>query len=196
MTTDLIIVLVVAVAVLAAIAYLVVRQQRTKALQTRFGPEYERAVDAHGGKARAESVLAQREKRVEQLQIHPLAPADASGYAARWKTLQARFVDDPAGSIGEADRLVAEVMSARGYPMADFEQRAADISVSHPKVVEHYRAAHEIANAHRQRPVDTEQLREAFLHYRELFASLLEAEGGDTRRATREGQEDEREVTR
>ena len=98
----------------------------------------------------------------------------ASRFAGDWKTVQMRFVDDPAAAIGDADRLVAQLMNARGYPMVDFEQRAADISVSHPDVVEHYRAAHEIAQKHRQRPVSTEELRKAFLHYRQLFASLLE----------------------
>lgn len=176
MPMELLLVVVVLLVLVAAIAYLVVTRQRTKALQTRFGPEYDRTVEAAGGRGRAESVLAEREKRVEQLQIHPLSPDEATRYGSQWKEVQARFVDDPSGSIEDADQLVSEVMSARGYPMADFEQRAADISVRHAQLVEHYRAAHDIAQSHRQRPVDTEKLREAFLHYRELFASLLEVE--------------------
>jgi len=176
MTTEQIIVAVVAIIVIAAIGYVLYKQQRTKALKGRFGPEYGRAVDSYGGQGRAESVLAKREKRVEKLDLHPLTPDESSRFAAEWKQVQMRFVDDPAASIGDADRLVAEVMGARGYPMVDFEQRAADISVSHPDVVEHYRAAHEIAQQHRQRPVSTEELRKAFLHYRALFASLLEVE--------------------
>ena len=186
---------VVAIIVLAAIVYAVYRQQRSKALKDKFGPEYDRAVDSYGGQGRAESVLAKREKRVEKLDIHPLTPQESSRFAAQWKTVQMRFVDDPASSIGDADRLVAQVMGARGYPMADFEQRAADISVSHPGVVEHYRAAHEIAQKHRQRPVSTEELRKAFLHYRELFASLLEVEPA-RREAVEADREERTEVRR
>jgi predicted nucleic acid-binding protein len=156
MTATQIIVAVVAVVVVAAIAYVILKQQRSKALRSRIGT------------------------RAEGLDIRPLAPDERSRYAARWKTVQARSVDDPAASIGDADRLVAEVMSTRGYPMADFEQRATDISVSHPEVVEHYRTARDVAQLHRQRPVSTEELRTAFRHYRELFASLLEAEAGQT----------------
>jgi predicted nucleic acid-binding protein len=156
MTATQIIVAVVAVVVVAAIAYVILKQQRSKALRSRIGT------------------------RAEGLDIRPLAPDERSRYAARWKTVQARSVDDPAASIGDADRLVAEVMSTRGYPMADFEQRTADISVRHPDVVERYCTAHDIAQLHRQRPVSTEELRTAFRHYRELFASLLEAEAGQT----------------
>ena len=176
MTTTQIALIVVALVVVAAIGYLIVRQQRTKALRSRFGPEYDRAVDEYGSQARAEAALAKREKRVQKLSIHPLEDDARSLFSARWRTVQARFVDDPAASIGDADRLVAEVMNERGYPMADFEQRAADISVDHPDVVEHYRTARDVAQSHRQRPVSTEDLRKAFLHYRALFASLLEVE--------------------
>jgi hypothetical protein len=196
MTTTQIIIVVVALVVVAAIAYVLFKQQRTKALRGRFGPEYERAVDTYGGQSRAESALAKREKRVEKLEVRPLAPDERSRYAARWETVQARFVDDPAASIGDADQLVAEVMSTQGYPMADFEQRAADISVSHPDVVEHYRTAHDIAQLHRQRPVSTEELRKAFLHYRELFASVLGADPTQTDKAVAEDQENRTEVRR
>jgi hypothetical protein len=189
MTATEIIVAVVAIIVVAAIVYVIYKQQRSKALKDHFGPEYDRAVDSYGGQGRAESALAKREKRVEKLDIHPLTPQESSRFAAQWKTVQMRFVDDPASSIADADRLVAELMNARGYPMVDFDQRAADISVSHPEVVEHYRAAHEIAQKHRQRPVSTEELRKAFLHYRELFASLLEVEP-----AQREVAEADREI--
>lgn len=175
-TTQLIVAVVVVVVAVAVIGYLIVRQQRSKALREQFGPEYKRAVDEYGSKGRAESVLAGREKRVQKLAIHPLAPEARSRFAARWKSVQARFVDDPAAAISDADALVAQVMSDRGYPMADFDQRAADISVDHPDVVDHYRTAHDIAQLHRQRPVSTEDLRKAFLHYRALFSSLLEVE--------------------
>jgi hypothetical protein len=195
MTATQLLIAVVAIIVLAAIVYAVYRQQRSKALKDKFGPEYDRAVDSYGGQSRAESALTKREKRVEKLDIHPLTPQESSRFAAQWKTVQMRFVDDPASSIGDADRLVAELMGARGYPMADFEQRAADISVSHPGVVEHYRAAHEIAQKHRQRPVSTEELRKAFLHYRELFASLLEVEPA-RREAVEADREERTEVRR
>jgi hypothetical protein len=196
MTDTQIIVAVAALVVVAAIAFMIVRQQRTKALRSQFGPEYKRAVETYGSQARAEAALLKRAKRVEKLQIRPLAPEERSRYAARWQTVQTRFVDDPAASIGDADRLVAEVMNARGYPTADFEQRAADISVSDPQVVEHYRAAHDIAQRHRQRPVSTEALRTAFLHYRELVASLLRAEPGQTEPVVDADREDRAEVNR
>jgi hypothetical protein len=196
MTASQIIVVVVALVVVAAIAYLVYRQQRTKSLKGTFGPEYDRAVDSYGGQGRAESVLAKREKRVEKLDIHPLTPQESSRFTAEWKTVQMRFVDDPAAAIGDADRLVAQLMSVRGYPMVDFEQRAADISVSHPEVVEHYRAAHAIAQKHRERPVSTEELRKAFLHYRELFGSLLEVAPADREPAVPEDQDARAEARR
>lgn len=198
-TTQLIIVAAVVLVAVAVIGYLIVRQQRSKALREQFGPEYERAVDEYGGKGRAESVLAGREKRVQKLAIRPLAPEARSRFAARWKTVQARFVDDPAAAISDADALVAQVMSDRGYPMADFDQRAADISVDHPDVVDHYRTAHDIAQLHRQRPVSTEDLRKAFLHYRALFSSLLEVEGAEATPAnarTRDREEERTEVQR
>lgn len=176
MTTTQVIVAVVVLVAVAVIGYLIVRQQHSKALRDQFGPEYERAVDEYGSKGRAESELASREKRVHKLAIRPLAPEARSRFAARWKAVQAHFVDDPAAAISDADALVAQVMSDRGYPMADFDQRAADISVDHADVVDHYRTAHDIAQLHRQRPVSTEDLRKAFLHYRALFASLLEVE--------------------
>lgn len=198
-TTQVIIVAAVVLVAVAVIGYLIVRQQRTKALRDQFGPEYERAVDEYGSKGRAESVLAGREKRVQKLAIHPLAPEARSRFAARWKTVQARFVDDPAAAISDADALVAQVMSDRGYPMADFEQRAADISVDHADVVDHYRTAHDIAQLHRQRPVSTEDLRKAFLHYRALFASLLEVEPTEVAPSdgrTRDREEERTEVRR
>ena len=176
------IVVVVALVVVAAIAYVIFRRQRTTALRGRFGPEYQRAVETHGDQAHAESALAKREKRVERMQIRPLAADEASRYADQWRVIQARFVDDPAAAIGDADRLVAQLMEARGYPIADFDQRAADISVDHPEVVNHYRSAHEIAGRHQQKPVTTEELRKAFLHYRELFSSLLKTDAKPTER--------------
>jgi FtsZ-interacting cell division protein ZipA len=150
------------------------RRQRTEKLRQHFGPEYDRAVEQYGAEGRAEKELQGRAERVEQLHITPLSPADSSRYAAEWRDVQALFVDDPQVAIGEADRLVGTVMQARGYPMGDFEQRAADISVDHPQLVEHYRAAHSIARSTAGRDADTEELRQAIVHYRALFNELIE----------------------
>ncbi len=172
-------VLVLAVALIAVIAvavWLYLQKRRTAELQTRFGPEYDRAVREQQDPRRAERVLEERKERVEQLQIRALANEECERFAERWRSVQARFVDDPKGATSEADRLVGEVMQARGYPVGDFEQRAADVSVNHPRVVEHYRAAHTIALRHERGETETEDLRQAMVHYRALFEDLLEVE--------------------
>lgn len=158
-------------------AWLVLQRRRSAYLRERFGPEYERAVQQIGDRRRAETELERREKRVEQLQIRPLPLSEAQRFADAWRKVQARFVDDPSGAVADADRLVAEVMQARGYPVGEFEQRAADISVGHPDVVEHYRAAHRIALTNERGQATTEDLRQAMVHYRALFGHLLETEG-------------------
>jgi len=146
--TTLIIIAVLIVAVLVGVGvYFALRQRRTEGLRRRFGPEYDRAVDETGDRQKAETVLEQRRRRIERLSIRPLTRRDSARYSDEWHAIQTRFVDDPAGAITEADRLVGEVMSARGYPVTDFNQRAADISVDHPRVVENYRAAHAIRTA-------------------------------------------------
>lgn len=150
------------------------RRQRTEKLRQHFGPEYDRAVEQYGAEGRAEKELQGRAERVEQLHITPLSPADSSRYAAEWRDVQALFVDDPQVAIGEADRLVGTVMQARGYPMGDFEQRAADISVDHPVVLENYRAAHAIAVRDSQSGASTEDFRQGMVHYRALFEELLD----------------------
>jgi hypothetical protein len=150
------------------------RNRRTEQLQSRFGPEYDRALETHHDQREAERELEHRAERVEHLNIRSLTPAERDRYAGLWQTTQARFVDDPAGATAEADQLVGEVMAERGYPVGDFEQRAADVSVKHPHVVEHYRAAHTIAVRSARGDVDTEDLRQALMHYRELFEDLLE----------------------
>lgn len=166
--------LVVIVAVLlAVIGWLLIDRRRSDRLRTRFGPEYERTVDATGSRKAAEAELEARQRRVEALRIRPLPAGDRDRYAADWRRLQARFVDDPAGTITEADELIGEVMEGRGYPVDDFEQRVADVSVDHPAVVEHYRAAHAIAAGPQAATSDTEQLRQALVHYRALFDDLL-----------------------
>jgi hypothetical protein len=169
--------IVVTVVIILAIlvdAWLLVRRRRSERLRDQFGPEYRRAVHKFGSVTRAESELEARRKRVQRLEIAPLRPEQAQRFAAAWRTTQARFVDDPDHTIAEADRLVQELMRVRGYPVVDFEQRVADISVDHPHVVEHYRAAHDIAEAAVEGRTNTEDLRQAMVHYRALFEDLLE----------------------
>jgi len=175
MNNPLVIVLLIAlVAAIGAAVWLYMRNRRTEQLQSRFGPEYERTLAASGNQREAERELEHRAERIEHLDIRPLTTAERDRYAELWHSAQARFVDDPTGATEEADQLVGEVMATRGYPVGDFEQRAADVSVQHPHVVEHYRAAHTIAVRNSRGDADTEQLRQALMHYRELFADLLE----------------------
>lgn len=164
---------VIIIALIVVVAYLIVQKRRTESLRSRFGPEYDRTVRESGDKARAEAALKEREKRVERLNIRPLGEEDAARFRESWRQLQARFVDDPKGAVTEADQLLGDVMGKRGYPVGDFEQRAADISVEHPRVVEHYRAGHDIALRHAQGKASTEDLRQAMIHYRTLFADLV-----------------------
>ena len=166
---------VVVVALLAVAAWLFSQRKKQSArLQQRFGPEYGRTVGELGGRTKAESELKAREKRVEQLSITPLAPAEATRFSQAWSALQGRFVDNPKGVVLQADQLVRELMVKRGYPMGDFERRAADISVDHPTVVEHYRAAQAIAARDVRGEADTEELRKAVVHYRVLFDEMLD----------------------
>jgi FtsZ-interacting cell division protein ZipA len=167
-------VVVVAVILIAALGFLLSRKKRSQRLRERFGPEYDRVVRKEGEVGRAEGVLEMRAKRREKLEIRPLAPAMRSDFNERWRSVQSQFVDDPKGSVSRADQLVNEVMRARGYPMGEFEQRAADISVDYPVVVENYRAAHDIALRHNRGQASTEDLRKAMVHYRTLFHELLE----------------------
>jgi len=162
------------------------RQRRSRGLKDRFGPEYERAVAERGGRWKAESELAARQRRRKELDIRPMDPASRERYAKDWRSAQARFVDDPSGAVGEADRLVMVVMRERGYPMEEFEQRSADISVDHADVVDDYRAAHGISLANDHGQANTEDLRQAMVHYRRLFENLLES-GGEGRRTAEMG---------
>jgi len=171
----LIVAAVVVIALLATAAWFFSQRKRqSERLQQRFGPEYARTVGELGGRTKAESELKAREKRVEHLTITPLAPADAARFSHAWNALQGRFVDNPKGVVVQADQLVRELMLKRGYPMADFERRAADISVDHPAVVENYRAAQAIAARDERGEADTEELRKAVVHYRVLFDEILE----------------------
>jgi hypothetical protein len=163
----------VVVVVVALIAWAVSSRQRTRHLQSRFGPEYERAVEAGDGRREAEADLIARERRRSDLDIRPLEPETRQQYRNTWDRVQADFVDRPVEAVREADRLVAEVMRDRGYPMEDFDQRAADISVDHPQVVDNYRSAHEISLASDRNEASTEDLRKAMVHYRALFVDLL-----------------------
>jgi len=172
-STTLWLVVAIAVIVVVAVLWLVMSRRRSQQLRSRFGPEYEHAVRTEKDVRRAEATLEARARRVEALNIRPLAPEDATRFDASWRGVQARFVDDPKGAVTEADRLVGEVMSARGYPLGDFEQRVADISVDHPDVVMNYRAAREIALVHARGQASTEDLRQAMMHYRALFKDLL-----------------------
>jgi hypothetical protein len=167
---------VVGVVVVAGLTWLYVRRRRTTtaALRQRFGPEYERAVQEQGSDRRAETQLADRAKRVEKLQIRELSPTERERFSAQWHALQARFVDDPKAAVTEADVLISSLMQARGYPVADFNQRAADISVDHPGVVADYRSAHEIAVRLGKGDANTEELRAATIHYRSLFEELVQ----------------------
>lgn len=167
---------IVALVVLAAVAWLVVQQQRSTRLKRRFGAEYDATVSQFHSRTKAEAELLRRERRVAGLTIIPLTPADSSRFSQAWAALQSRFVDNPTGVVAEADQLVRELMTKRGYPVGDFEARAADISVDHPAVVANYRAAHAIADRDVNGTADTEELRKAVVHYRTLFEELLEAE--------------------
>jgi hypothetical protein len=173
MDTSVWIVLIVVAVVVAAGAWMYLQRRRTEGLREQFGPEYDHAVTESGGRGRAESELQARAERVEQLNIQPLSGEDRARFSESWRSVQAQFVDDPAGAVGQADRLVADVMQTRGYPVGDFEQRASDISVDHPHVVENYRAAHAIALRNERGEASTEDLRQSMVHYRSLFEDLL-----------------------
>lgn len=169
-----IVIVVAALIVLAGVVWAVLARRRREHLRERFGPEYDHTVTEHDDRRSAEAELERREKQRERLDIVPLAPESRERYLASWRDLQTGFVDEPERSVGEADSLVTEVMRERGYPMDEFDQRVADISVDHPNVVEHYRAAHGISMATDKGEASTEDLRQAVVHYRALFEELVE----------------------
>jgi hypothetical protein len=164
--------IVLVVVLLAIVGALVYQRRRSAQLQQGFGPEYDRAVEQHGDQRSAENELRERRERRRRFDIRPLNAVARDRYSERWRATQAQFVDQPASALKDADALLSEVMRERGYPVEDFEQQAADVSVDHPTVVEHYREAHAIQTRSR---ASTEDLREAMLHYRALFAELLES---------------------
>ena len=167
---------VAAIVVIGIVAWAIAKRRRTASLHERFGPEYDRAVTEGGSRRTGETELRERVKRRDELDIRPLSPAAADRYASEWRDVQARFVDSPEGALHEADTLITSVMRERGYPMDDFEQRSADISVDHADVVQDYRAAHGISLANDHGAASTEDLRQAMVHYRSLFERMLEVD--------------------
>ena len=165
----------VVIIVIVVVAWMYARKRRntTAALRKKFGPEYDRAVLVHGTGRKAEAKLEDREKRAEKFNLRDLDPGELERFLKRWESVQSRFVDSPKGAVAEADDLVSSLMKARGYPVSDFDQRAADISVDHPRVVENYRSAHEIALRVGKDQASTEELRTAMIHYRSLFEELV-----------------------
>jgi len=180
MSTTLLIVLIVAIAVAAVLAWAFLQKRRTDTLRRRFGPEYQRAIDEYGNRTRAEKALEQRAQRTEKYHVRALTPQEQQRFSEAWRRTQATFVDDPARAIGEADHIVGEVMRTRGYPMADFDRRTEDLSVDHPHVLRNYRAAHDIALAEQEGRASTEDLRRGMVHYRELFDELLELQPAES----------------
>ena len=174
-----VVIAVVAVAVVALFAWKLLAKLRTGRLQETFGPEYERTVGQSKNRREAESDLAERAKRREELDIRPLSPASAVRYDQHWTTIQAQFVDGPQAAVASADSLIQDVMRERGYPVEDFDQRAADVSVDHPQVVENYRKGHQLAESSANGKGSTEDLRQAMRHYRVLFAELVETDSDE-----------------
>ena len=169
-----IVVVVIAAVVVAALVYMLDRKRRSQNLREQFGPEYDRVVKKEGDVHKGERMLEFRQKHRKTLEIRPLSATDKSRFSSRWSEVQSQFVDDPSGAVALADGLITEVMHMRGYPTTDFTQRAADISVDHPVVVENYRAAQDISQRRQRGQASTEDLRQAMVHYRALFSELLE----------------------
>jgi len=181
----LMLVVIAGVALLVALAaWAYTSRRRRMNLRDRFGPEYDRTVEAVGP-ARAESVLRDRAERVSRFNLRKLTQEQADSFAREWRRIQARFVDDPGGAVAEADELVSQVMTARGYPLEDFERRADDVSVDHPVVVQNYRTARALALRRQRGEAATEEMRQAVVNYRALFDELLDVDTrGNHRRAS------------
>ena len=187
MDAGLLVAILIVLALLVVLALFASRRRRSRKLREQFGPEYDRTVAEAGDRKEAESRLQERTARRQRLDVVPLDPADRDRYVEAWRQTQARFVDEPAEATREADRLITAVMRQRGYPIDDFEQRAADISVDHPQVVDDYRAAQAIASANERSEASTEDLRQALVHYRSLFEELLEVDRADNDRQPYDG---------
>lgn len=175
-TAIIILVIIVAIAIVIVALVYSRRRRMTQSLRKQFGPEYKHAVHEYGNQEKAEAELAAREKRVRKLELRTLTAEEYARFTNAWKKTQARFVDEPSAAIGEADRLIKTLMQTRGYPVADFEQRAADISVDHPNVTANYRTARDIAHRNNSGKATTEELRQAMVHYRSLFEELLDTQ--------------------
>jgi hypothetical protein len=177
-----------AVVLVAAVAWGMMKQRRTKQLRGQFGPEYDRTVESAHSRRDAESELAARRDRREQMNVRPLSAAARERYTGEWQSIQAQFVDSPGAAVGSADQLIQSVMADRGYPVRDFENRAADISVDHPQVVENYRRGHQLAEQNADGDGSTEDLRQAMRHYRALFDELV---GSDADAPMARGRDDQ-----
>jgi hypothetical protein len=175
-TTIIIIVILVLVVIGAILAPIFARRRRSERFHDHFGPEYDHTVQTMGDEKKAQTELDERQKHVDTLDIRPLTVNERERYLADWKAVQSKFVDEPGQAIVDADHLIMEVMQIRAYPVSDFEQRAADISVNYPALVTNYRAAREIALKNKEHQADTEELRQAMIYYRSLFEELLGAE--------------------
>jgi hypothetical protein len=176
-TTYIIIAVVLGLMIMGAIlGPIFARRKRSERLHDHFGPEYDYTVETLGDEKKAQTELEERQKHVESLDIQPLSIEERERYLADWTAVQSKFVDEPGEAIVDADRLIMEVMQMRAYPVSDFEQRAADVSVSYPALVSNYRAARQIAIKNEQHQADTEELRQAVIYYRSLFEELLETE--------------------
>lgn len=175
MDTTTAIILIIAILVIAVAAWALFQRDRTRKLKTQFGPEYDRLSHQENSPRRAEAILDERRKRVSKFQIHPLSREECDRFAADWRRVQEHFVDSPRSAVAQADELINQALQARGYPMSEFEQRADDLSVDHPRVVQNYRIAHEIAMSDPHGAVSTEDLRKAMQHYRTLFEDVLDA---------------------
>lgn len=173
-TWALILIAAAAVLIVGVVAWSTMKRRQTRQLQGQFGPEYDRTIEAADSKKAAEAELAARRERREQLEIRPLSSAARERYTSQWQTVQAQFVDNPGAAVASADQLIQSVMGERGYPVKDFETRAADISVDHPDVVENYRQGHRLAEKSSDGDGSTEDLRQAMRHYRALFDDLVE----------------------
>lgn len=178
---------VVILAAIVVIAFIWSKRKQSQRLRENFGPEYDRAVRAAGDPVRAEKELETRQKRVESFKLRPLSVEDRNRFVVRWQGIQALFVDEPSRAVQEANQMVKDVMQARGYPVGDFQQRAADLSVHYPKLIENYRLAKDCADRNARGQTNTEELRKALVYYRDLFEELLESR--ETKQEKRELQE-------
>jgi hypothetical protein len=177
MSAEAVVIIVIILVLLAAAAVLLPQVMRRRRLKERFGPEYDRAVEKSADRREAERELAERERKVEELDIRPLAEEQRERYQVDWRRVQERFVDDPVDAVADAQSLVTTLMSERGYPTEGYEERVAHLSVRHAGVLDHYRTAHDLSRRAAAGEASTEDLRKAMVNYRELFADLLEERG-------------------